>query len=110
MRRFATLLRRYLAAATVLCAATRATGAAPTDLTAQARQIARDQLKQFGTGYTARIDPARHVVYVSALDTEHLRQTVALLAAFTDAYRRTLPAARPAWNGLPNVGKLDASV
>ena len=98
MRRFATLLRRYLAAATVLCAATRATGAAPTDLTAQARQIARDQLKQFGTGYTARIDPARHVVYVSALDTEHLRQTVALLAAFTDAYRRTLPAARPAWN------------
>lgn len=92
--------RRIAAAGLALaCLAARpARAPAGSDLTAQANQIARTQLKRLGDGYAARIDPKRHIVYLSALDEGHLQQTIRLLAAFTDAYRRTLPAARPAWN------------
>jgi hypothetical protein len=68
------------------------------DLTGEANQIAQQQLEHFGKGYTARVDPSRHIVYVSALDETHLQQTVTLLAAFTDAFRRTLPTCRAGWN------------
>jgi hypothetical protein len=68
------------------------------DLTAEANQIACQQLEQFGKGYTARVDPSRHIVYVSALDEAQLQQTVNLLVAFADAYRRTLPTCRVGWN------------
>jgi hypothetical protein len=68
------------------------------DLTAEANQIARQQVQQLGQGYSAHIDAVLHIVYVSALDDKHLQETIGLLSAFADAYRRTLPAARPAWN------------
>lgn len=68
------------------------------DLNVQAKSIARQQLQKFGESYGAHVDSTRHIVYVSALDDGHLRKTVQLLSAFTDAYRRTLPATRPAWN------------
>ncbi|HUT01562.1 MAG TPA: hypothetical protein VM031_03845, partial [Phycisphaerae bacterium] len=71
---------------------------AATDLGAQARQIARHQVEKFGKGYATRIDHNRHIVYVSALDDGHLRETIQLLSSFTDAYRRALPSTRPAWN------------
>lgn len=69
-----------------------------TDLNAQAKSVARQQIEKLGQNYTAHIDPSRHIVYVSALDDGHLRETIQLLSAFTDAYRRTLPSTRPAWN------------
>lgn len=72
--------------------------AAATDLTAEAHRIAKVQTERFGEGYTARVDLQRHIVYVSALDDRHLEQTVQRLAAFAEAYRRTMPASRPAWN------------
>jgi hypothetical protein len=84
-----------LALACCLPSARRATAG---DLTAQAARIAREEVRRLGEGYTARIDGRRHIVYVSALDDEHLDKTLRLLTAFTDAYRRTLPAATPAWN------------
>ncbi|HUU21667.1 MAG TPA: PDZ domain-containing protein [Phycisphaerae bacterium] len=71
---------------------------AATDFGAQAKEIARRQVEKFGKGYAARIDPSRHIVYVSALDDGHLRETIQLLSSFTDAYRRALPSTRPAWN------------
>jgi len=71
---------------------------AAADLTVQAKRIARQQVEKLGENYTAHIDASRHIVYVSALDDGHLRETIQLLSAFTDAYRRSLPAARPAWN------------
>jgi len=67
------------------------------DLIAQDRQCARRELERCGDQYVARIDHHRHIVYVSALDDEHFRQTAALLTAFTDAQRRTLLDGRPAW-------------
>ena len=73
-------------------------GRGATDYVAQADQIAKAQLQRFGKGYNARVDRNRHIVYVSALDDGHLKQTIQLLSAFTDAYRRTLPSEKPAWN------------
>jgi len=65
---------------------------------AEAKRIAAKQLKQFGKGYSARYDNNRHILYISALDNTHLNQTVVLLSAFTQAYRRTLPSSRSEGN------------
>lgn len=67
-------------------------------LDAQAREIAARQLKRFGRGYTARIDAARRLVFVSSLDKTHLQQTVDLLSRFADAYREVLGGADLPWN------------
>lgn len=64
------------------------------DYHAEAKRISAKQLSQFGKGYSARYDNNRHILYISALDDTHLDQTVVLLAAFTQAYRRTLPSGR----------------
>lgn len=64
------------------------------DYHSDAKRISKQQLSQFGKGYTARYDNNRHILYISALDNGHLNQTVGLLSAFTEAYRRTLPSAR----------------
>ena len=69
-----------------------------TDLGGEATRIAREQLRRFPEGYTAHIDPRRHIVYISALDDKHLQATIRCLGAFTDAFRRTMPVSRPAWN------------
>ena len=91
--------RLAVAAGAVACwLATASDAHAAGDFVAEANRIAQSQLKKLGKGYTAKIDPTRHIVYISALDDAHLRKTIALLSAFTDAYRRTLPAAKPAWN------------
>ncbi len=64
--------------------------AASRDYNAEAKRISAKQLSQFGKGYSARYDNNRHILYISALDDAHLNQTVVLLSAFTQAYRRTL--------------------
>ena len=64
------------------------------DYQGEAKGIAAKQLEQFGKGYSARYDNNRHILYVSALDEAHLKETIGLLAAFTEAYRRTLASDR----------------
>lgn len=64
------------------------------DYQGEANRIAAKQLEQFGKGYSARYDNNRHILYVSALDEAHLNETIGLLAAFTEAYRRTLASDR----------------
>jgi hypothetical protein len=68
------------------------------DLLAEAKQIAARRIKQFGDGYEAKIDTRRRIVYVSALDAEHLRQTIALVSAYIDAQQRTLLDEPLRWN------------
>ena len=63
------------------------------NLDAEARRIAQQQLKRFGRHYTARIDPSRRLVYVTALDKKHLEETAVLLARYADAQRRVLLSA-----------------
>jgi hypothetical protein len=70
----------------------------PNDLDAQARQLAQTQIQRFGKGYEAKLDPSRRLVFVTALDEEHFRRTAGLLAAFADAFRKTLSTAEPGWN------------
>ena len=72
--------------------------AASNDLIGPARKIAAEQVKRFGSAYRARIDPNRHIVYVSALDDEHLQQTIALVSRTIDAQQRTLLTATLRWN------------
>ena len=67
------------------------------DFPALARDVAKKQLAKFGKGYVARIDSARHLIYIGAQDDDHLQTTMRLLAAFSDAYRRTLPGTAPPW-------------
>jgi len=102
VKQMARLTRRHkqaaAAALALACCLPPAPRAAADDLAAQAGRIARKEVRRLGEGYTARIDGQRHIVYVSALDGKHLDKTLRLLTAFTDAYRRTLPAATPAWN------------
>ncbi len=68
------------------------------DLLAEAKDIAERRVEQFGQGYKARIDTRRRIVYVSALDDEHLRQTIALVSAYIDAQQRTLLDEPLRWN------------
>jgi len=68
------------------------------NLVAGAKKIATEQLKKFGDKYTSKIDPTRHMVYISALDEDHLNETIKLLEAYSDAQRRTLLTSKPAWN------------
>jgi hypothetical protein len=75
-----------------------ALSADPNELAAEAQTIAKTQLARFGKGYEARIDPQRRLVFITALDPEHFKATAGLLAAFTDAWRKTLPADQPSWN------------
>ncbi len=67
-------------------------------LTAEAQQIAAEQLKKFGKGYAASYDSPRRLLYISALDKTHLDETTVSLAVFTDAFRKTLPINPPTWN------------
>jgi hypothetical protein len=94
--------KRALRCLTLLLAAAVATGEAPAndsnDLNARAEKIAQQQLEQFGEGYTSKIDRQRHLIYVSALDEEHLNETAEVLSSFYDAYRQTMGSLAPKWN------------
>ena len=88
--------RKVLPLAAILLGAATAAVAGP-DLDAEADQTAARQVEKFGKGYAARIDRDRRIIYVSALDEQHLRETIALLTAFADSFRRELALAEPAW-------------
>ena len=79
-------------------AATRPAADKPVDLKADAERIAAAELKRFGAGYVSRIDHQRHIVYISALDAKHFRQTDKLLTEFYDAYLKTAGGTRLRWN------------
>ncbi|MBS3734810.1 MAG: PDZ domain-containing protein [Phycisphaerae bacterium] len=68
------------------------------DLTVRAERIADDQVETLGDGYDAEIDRHRHLIYISALDDSHLRETMALLRDFHDAYGRTMGDFEMPWN------------
>jgi len=68
---------------------------APGGMTHEAAAIARKYLRKFGSKYTARYDPARGIIYISALDEHHLSKTIRLLATFSEAFDKTLKVARP---------------
>ncbi|MFW6133750.1 MAG: PDZ domain-containing protein [Planctomycetota bacterium] len=91
--------------AALVCAVAALLTAAPVEplraadeLSVRAERIARRQVERLGAGYTAEIDRHRHLVYVSALDDVHLRETMRLLRDFHDAYRRTLGDFETPWN------------
>lgn len=67
------------------------------DFATMASAASKEQLKKFGPAYTARTDAARHLIYISALDDQHLQTTMELLASFSDAYRRTLDDSALPW-------------
>ena len=90
-----------LAGAVALAAAGALAGAGEPkadDLATQADELLKAQLKKMGEGYSGLVDRERHIVYVSALDEEHFRQTRELIASYVDAQRRTLLETPLAWN------------
>ncbi len=90
---------RVAAALVALCACAAQAGDAPSrDLLTPAKKIVADQLEKMGDGYDGFIDTQRHIVYISALDVRHRRETIQLISAYIDAQRRTLLQARPQWN------------
>ena len=92
-------LRSLLAlSGAILIAASVGPATQSNDPAVRAESIAKEQLKQFGEGYTARIDRQRYLIYISALDEEHLRETTELLSKFYDAYRHTTGSLAPKWN------------
>ena len=68
------------------------------NLTAEAAALAKTQLEYFGQGYAAHTDTRRRLVYISALDEKHFRQTMLLLSAVADAHHKTLFLEPPTWN------------
>ncbi len=82
------------------CALAIALSAATADndaLKGQAAKIVDKQLDEFGDAYTAKTDLNRRLVYISALDKEHLSQMRELLERFTDAQRKTLLSEPAPW-------------
>jgi len=77
-----------LSAAGAAAASGQTTG--PADLAAEARRLAKHHSDRLGEGYQTRIDFARHLVYVSALDAGTSRRVVAELARHADAHRKLL--------------------
>lgn len=72
--------------------------AARGDLNARARTIAKAAQAQYGKDYTTHVDRRQHLVFVSALDRQHLDETIGLMSDFQTALRRTLPLSPIQWN------------
>ena len=69
----------------------------PKDIRDEANRTAAEQLRRFGEGYSASFDGPRRLLYISALDDAHFRQTTSLLAAYCDAQRKTLLTRQTQW-------------
>ena len=91
VRRQAAATATVLACLILVSAASCAARADAQDDQAEARRIAAKQLEQYGEGYKAHFDDGRRILYVSALDEGHLKQTMRRLSGFAEAYRRTMP-------------------
>ncbi len=79
----------------VLLACTHAMG---NDLSVQAINIAKNQLAKFGPEYSSDIDRYRNIIYISALDDRHLRQTQELISKYIDAQKKSLFSKRMPFN------------
>lgn len=97
-RTVTSLMVSAILAAVATCGRPGPTPASAADLIGPARELAARQVERMGPGYGAHIDPERHVVYVSALDDEHLRRTELLVTAYIDAQKRTLFDRPLPWN------------
>jgi len=86
-----------LAAASVVWTANAAAGGEP-DLGAEAKALAELHVQKLGSGYVTRIDPKRHLVYVSALDSRTFGRVVQTLARYMDAQRGLLFPDPFLWN------------
>lgn len=67
-------------------------------LAEEANAAAARQLARLGEGYEVRFDDHRRLIFVSALDAEHFRQTALTLAGMSDAIRKTLAMQPPQTN------------
>ena len=67
-------------------------------LAGEAKALAEAAQKQYGRGYTTRIDAERHIVYVSALDQYTLGRVMGLLGTFADSQRQLLFPRPLPWN------------
>jgi hypothetical protein len=88
----------FILLAAFMVAAALVPAAQSSDLNVRAEKIAREQLEKFGEGYSSKIDRQRHLIYISALDEEHLAETTELLSGFYDAYKHTMGSLAPKWN------------
>jgi len=60
--------------------------------------IAKKYLQRFGRGYRARLDPPRRLIFVTALDDEHFRETAGLLGRYADIQRKSLFSSPLLWD------------
>ena len=83
---------KHLIAAAVMALAVGAfcSEAMGNDLSIEAINIAKNQLAKFGKEYSSDIDRYRNIIYISALDDRHLRQTRELISKYIDAQKKTL--------------------
>ena len=108
-------LARGLAAVCFVVVAAVST-AAPADeapLATDAKALAETVQKQHGAGYATRIDTARHIVYVSAVDPRALDYVTKLLGEYADHQREFLFPLPLPWNVtviLPTVNDYRKSV
>jgi len=97
-RRAFSSVKTLLLVAALIAAPALGTAETPEQLKAEAYKLAREHLARMPEGYHARIDVDRRLVYVSALDEAHLKETMVLLAVYTDAQRKVLLSEPLAWN------------
>ncbi len=72
--------------------------AAATGQNQPAEHIATQYLARFGEGYRAQVDPQRRLIFITALDEEHFKQTAAMLAVYADIQRKSLFSGRLPWD------------
>lgn len=70
----------------------------PASLQAEAQKIIQAQLQKLSPAYSAAYDAQRRLIYISALDKTHMEETASLLAAYADAFRKTIPCQAQPWN------------
>ena len=85
-------------ATAILLESAAAVSIAGTDLAAEAKALAEAAQRQYGLGYTTRIDAGRHIIYVSALDLYTLGRVMGLLGTFADSQRQLLFPRPLPWN------------
>jgi len=64
----------------------------------RAEDLAKKYLQRFGRGYRARLDPPRRLIFVTALDDEHFRETAGLLGRYADIQRKSLFSSPLLWD------------
>ncbi len=69
----------------------------PDSVRSEIRAIAKEHLQRLGETYRVHFDRDRNLLYISALDDEHLKETMKLLSGFSDAFHRMLKTSNAPW-------------